>query len=170
MLIIREASMADADAIWRIFHAVVATGDTYAYPPDIERGAALAAWMAPTAHTLVAAVDGAVVGTYILKANQPGLGAHVANAAFMVDPACQAQGIGRAMAEHCLALARELGFRAMQFNLVVATNTRAVALWQSLGFAIVGTLPGAFHHRRLGYVDAYLMYYSLQPQPAPTDS
>jgi ribosomal protein S18 acetylase RimI-like enzyme len=161
MLTIRPACHYDADAIWRIFHAVVSTGDTYAYDPDTSRDEALSIWMGPKGFTYVAEEDERIVGTYLLKANQPGLGAHVANAGFMVDPETQARGIGRAMGEHCLAEARRLDFRAMQFNLVVSTNEHAVALWQKLGFEIVGRLPSAFHHRQLGYVDAYVMYRSL---------
>jgi ribosomal protein S18 acetylase RimI-like enzyme len=161
MLVILPAREIDADAIWRIFHAVVSTGDTYAFDPDISREEALALWMGPKAHTYVASEDGRIIGTYVLKANQPGLASHVANAAFMVAPECQARGVGRAMAEHCLAQARRLGFRAMQFNLVVSTNVHAVGLWRKLGFQIVGQLPGAFNHRQLGYVDAYVMYRSL---------
>lgn len=158
---IRPAQPTDADAIWRIFHAVVATGDTYAFDPATPREEALALWLSPQVRTYVAEVDGQAIGTYILKVNMPGLGSHVANAAFMVEPQAHARGIGRAMGEHCLAEARRLGFRAMQFNLVVATNTRAVALWHKLGFEIVGRLPGAFNHRQHGYVDAYVMYRSL---------
>jgi ribosomal protein S18 acetylase RimI-like enzyme len=159
--VIRRAQASDAGAIWQIFQAVVAGGDTYAYDPDISREQALAAWMAPGVLTYAAEHDGQIAGTYILKANQPGLGAHVANAAFMVAPQARSRGIGRAMGEHCLNEARRLGFRAMQFNLVVSTNQAAVALWQKLGFQIVTRLPGAFNHRQLGYVDAYVMYRSL---------
>jgi L-amino acid N-acyltransferase YncA len=161
MLTIRPARQADADSIWQIFHAVVAVGETYAYDPDMPREEALARWMAPGVDVYVAEDDAGTVGTYVLKANQPGLGAHVANAAFMVDPESQMRGVGRAMGEHCLEQARRRGFRAMQFNLIVSTNDRAVALWRNLGFAIVGRLPGAFNHRRLGYVDAYVMFRSL---------
>ena len=159
---IRAAIFEDADAIWRIFHAVVARGDTYAIDPQISPEAALAYWLAPGTDTFVAADEhGAILGTYILRPNQQGPGAHVANAGFMVSPDAQRRGVGRAMAEHCLTKARELGFRAMQFNFVVSTNTRAVKLWQQLGFRIVGTLPGAFRHPSLGFVDAYVMFRDL---------
>src|SRR6185295_2921854 len=146
---------------WAIFQAVVRPGDTYAFSPDISRQDAMAWWMAPAAHAYVAVEHGAVVGTYVVKPNQPGLGSHVANAAFMVAPSAQGRGIGRQMGEHCLSQARQLGFRAMQFNLVVATNEPAVALWKALGFDIVATLPGAFDHRQHGFVDAYVMYRVL---------
>ena len=158
---IRQAERGDQDAIWTIFQAVVEPGDTYAFAPDITRQDALAMWMGPKVHTYVATESDAVVGTYLLRSNQPGLGSHVANAAFMVAPPAQGRGIGRQMAEHCLREARRLGFRAMQFNFVVSTNEPAVALWKTLGFDIVGTLPGAFHHRQRGFVDAYVMFRPL---------
>jgi L-amino acid N-acyltransferase YncA len=161
MLEIRRASDADADAIWRIFRAVVEPGDTYAFDPDTPRDEALATWMSPRVRTYVAGADGETFGTYVLKPNQPGLGAHVANAAFMVAPWARGRGVGRAMADHCLAEARRLGYRAMQFNFVVSTNEPAVALWKQMGFEIVGTLPGAFRHRKLGFVDVYVMFRSL---------
>lgn len=109
----------------------------------------------------MAEADGRVVGTYVLKPNQPALGSHVANASFMVSPVARGSGVGRSMGEHSLAEARRLGFRAMQFNFVVSTNEAAVRLWQRLGFGIVGTLPGAFRHARLGFVDAYVMFQEL---------
>ena len=161
MLNIRAAIEPDRDAIWEIFHAVVASGDTYAFDPRISREDALAYWFREDTHTYVAAQDRHVVGTSILRPNQPGSGSHVANAAFMVAPTARGQGIGRAMSEHCLSEARRLGFRAMQFNFVVSTNESAIRLWQQLGFKIVGTLPGAFRHPEKGYVDVYVMFRSL---------
>jgi ribosomal protein S18 acetylase RimI-like enzyme len=106
----------------------------------------------------IAEKDGRVVGTYILKPNRLGPGSHVANAAFMVASDAQGSGVGRRMAEHCLTQARRMGFRAMQFNFVISTNTPATHLWEQVGFKIVGTLPGAFHHPEKGYVDVYVMY------------
>jgi len=158
---IRRATEADRDAIWNIFHKVVAAGDTYALDPRMSREDALAYWFAAGTHTYVAEVDGRITGTYILRPNQAGGGSHVANAAFMVSASARGQGIGRAMADHCLSEARRLGFRAMQFNFVISTNTPAIRLWQELGFNIVGTLPAAFHHREKGYVNVYVMYRSL---------
>lgn len=155
---IRSAHKADHDAIWRIFHAVVAPGDTYAFRPDIEREQALAAWFAPGIETFVAVDTDGVVGTYTLKANQSGPGDHVANCAYMVDPGSRRRGIGRVMAEHSFDMARARGFRAMQYNFVVSTNSGAVRLWQALGFVIVGTLPGAFRHPLHGDVDAHVMH------------
>lgn len=162
MLNIRRATDDDCDGIWEIFHAVVAKGDTYTFDPQISREDALAYWLHADAHTYVAEHDRSIVGTYILKANQPGAGAHVANAAFMVDARARGLGIGRAMAEHCLAEARRFGFHAMQFNFVISTNESALRLWRDLGFRIVGTLPGAFRHPTRGYVDVYVMYRSLR--------
>ena len=160
-MVIRPAERVDEEAIWAIFQAVVEPGDTYAFAPDISREDALAMWMGPKGHTYVATESDAVVGTYLLRSNQPGLGSHIANAAFMVAPSAQGRGIGRQMADHCLREARRLGFRAMQFNFVVSTNEPAVALWKKLGFDIVGTLPGAFNHRQRGFVDAYVMFRPL---------
>jgi ribosomal protein S18 acetylase RimI-like enzyme len=181
---IRAATEADRDAIWNIFHEIIAAGDTYAFDPKMSREQALAYWFRADAHTYVAEADPVrdgvavprkptafptiiqprqIAGTYILRPNQPGPGSHVANAAFMVASDAQGSGVGRKMAEHCLDEARRLGFRAMQFNFVVSTNTRAIHLWERLGFKIVGTLPGAFHHPEKGYVDVYVMYRSLLP-------
>jgi ribosomal protein S18 acetylase RimI-like enzyme len=161
---IRPATDADCEAIWDIFHEVVADGDTYALDPNISREDALAYWFAPTTHTYVAEQSGiGIVGTYILRPNQSSGGSHVANAGFMVSACARGQGIGRTMAEHCLSEARRFGFRAMQFNYVISTNTGAIRLWQDLGFEIAGTLPDAFHHPNKGYVDVYVMYRSLLP-------
>ena len=161
MIGIRAATNADRDAVWSIFHEIVAAGDTYALDPGISREDALAYWFRADTQTYVAEKDGTVVGTYILRPNQLGPGSHVANAAFMVVPSARASGVGRRMAEHCLSEARRMAFRAMQFNFVVSTNARAIHLWKQLGFKIVGTLPGAFRHPEKGYVDVYVMYRLL---------
>ena len=167
---IRAATAADADAIWRIFHAVVAKGDTYTFPADTPREQALAYFLGPfdsaqgkptIASWVIEDAGGRVIGVYKLIPNHTGRGSHVANASFMVDPAAQGSGAGRAMGEHCLAQARQAGYEAMQFNFVVSTNTAAVELWKKLGFQIVGTLPKAFRHATLGKVDAYVMYKHL---------
>jgi len=158
---IRSATIKDRDAIWKIFHEIIAAGDTYAFDPKMSREESLAYWFRSDTRTYVAENDGRVIGTYILRPNQLGRGSHVANAAFMVAPDAQGCGVGRAMAEHCLSEARRMGFRAMQFNLVVSTNTFAIHLWKQLGFQVVGTLPGAFRHPQKGYVDVYIMYRSL---------
>jgi L-amino acid N-acyltransferase YncA len=158
---IRPAINADRDAIWNIFHEIIAAGDTYAFDPQMPREEALAYWFRADTHTYVAEENDSVVGTYILRPNQSGPGSHVANAAFMVARDAEGAGVGRRMAEHCLSEARRMGFRGMQFNFVISTNTRAIHLWNQLGFEIVGTLPGAFRHPEKGYVDVYVMFRSL---------
>lgn len=158
---IRPATNADADAIWRIFHAVVAGGDTYAFLPETPKSEAIAYFLGPGIASWVAEADGRVIGVYKLIPNHIGFGSHVANASFMVDPAAHGQGAGRQMGEHCLEQARRAGYSAMQFNFVVSTNTAAVELWKKLGFEIVGTLPKAFRHARLGHVDAFVMHRFL---------
>ena len=158
---IRRARKEDREAIWQIFRAVVAGGDTYVFDPNISRRKALAYWLDPKTSCYVALSDQGIIGSYILKANQPGLGSHVANAGFMVSPSARGRGIGRAMGEHCLHEARRLSFRAMQFNFVVATNRTALCLWKDLGFKVVGRLPGAFRHCQRGFVDVFVMYRRL---------
>ena len=158
MLNIRPATDSDRDAIWDIFHEVIAAGDTYPIDPETPREDAFAYWFQTGASAFVAEKDGQIVGIYTLHPNQSGGGGHVANAAFMVPAVARGQGIGRAMGEHCLKEARRLGFRAMQFNFVVSTNESAVKLWQTLGMKIVATLPGAFRHPEKGYVDVYVMF------------
>jgi len=158
---IRRATGKDREAIWRIFHAVVSGGDTYAFDPEISRREALAYWLASKTRCYVALSGRKIVGTYILKPNQPGLGSHVANAGFMVAPRAQGRGIGRVMADHSLYEARRLGYRAMQFNFVVSTNKTALRLWKNVGFKIAGRLPRAFRQRNHGFVDVYVMYREL---------
>ncbi len=143
-------------------HQVISAGDTYVFDPQTPRDQALAYWFQTGSSTFVAEHDGRMVGTYVLKPNQPGLGSHVANAAFMVHPDARGLGVGRHMGENCLAEARRLGFLSMQFNFVVSTNEAAVRLWKSLGFTIVGTLPQAFRHPTLGRVDAYVMFRHIR--------
>lgn len=160
-LTIRAAAEQDRDAIWKIFQATVAPGDVFVYHPSTSREEAFGYWFAAGTDTFVAEQNGKVIGSYILRKNRPGLGDHVANAGFMVDPSARGLGVGRAMGEHCLDEARRQGYRAMQFNFVVSTNESAVRLWQQLGFEIVGTLPGAFRHAQKGFVDAYVMFRLL---------
>jgi L-amino acid N-acyltransferase YncA len=160
-MIIRPATATDFDGMWPIFQAVVATGTTYVFAPDTPYDDARAYWIGPDIRCFVAEDKGRIVGMYRLVANRRDLGSHVANASFMVDPAAAGRGVGKAMGLHCLREARRVGFLAMQFNFVVSTNQPAVALWKRLGFAIVGTLPKAFRHRDLGFVDAYVMFRTL---------
>ena len=158
---IRPAAEADRAAILAIVAPVLRAGETYAVDRDLSDDQALAYWFAPSHEVFVADDDGTILGTYYLMANQAGGGAHVANCGYMTAPAAQGKGIARAMCQHSLARAADRGFRAMQFNHVVSTNGRAVALWQPLGFEIVGTLPGAFNHPVHGYVDSYVMFKTL---------
>ena len=158
---IRPATSADADAIWRIFQAVVAGSDTYTFLPGTPRDDAVAYFLGPAVRSWVLEDEGRVIGMYKLIPNHVGLGAHVANASFMVDPAAQGKGAGRLMGLHCLDEARRAGYQAMQFNFVVSTNSAAVELWKKLGFQIVGTLPKVFRHATLGDVDAFVMHRFL---------
>jgi len=151
----------DADAIWGILEPMVRAGETYPLPREMSKDEALAFWMAAGHEVFVAEEDGQIFGTYFLKANQKGAGAHVANCGYVTGVAAQKRGFGRMMCEHSLERAKARGFRAMQFNFVVATNENAVRLWQSCGFAIVGRLPEVFLHPRLGYVDALVMCRAL---------
>jgi ribosomal protein S18 acetylase RimI-like enzyme len=160
-LTIRPAGARDFAAIWGIFHAVVAAGDTYAYAPETMRSEARRIWMAPPALPYVAERSGRIVGTYALRPNQPGRGDHVANCGYMTHPDARGQGVGAAMCAHSLHAARERGYTAMQFNFVVASNEGAVRLWQQHGFTIVGRVPGAFRHRTLGPVDVLIMHRLL---------
>ncbi len=158
----RPATDADWPLIWPIWHRVVAAGDSYTWAPDTGEAAARELWMLPPpAEVWVAVEDGDITGTALLKPNQPGLGDHVANAGFMVHPDAAGRGVGRLLAERILRRAVEVGYRAMQFNAVVSTNTRAIRLWRSLGFDIVGTVPVAFRHAVHGPVDLHVMYRGL---------
>lgn len=160
-LTIRAAATADDDAIWAILEPTFRAGETYPIPRDIGRAEALAYWRSRGHSVFVAEGEGHIVGTYYLRANQRGGGAHVANCGYMTAEGATGRGVARAMCLHSLDAARERGFTAMQFNFVVATNERAVRLWQSCGFETVGRLPKAFQHPRLGLVDALVMVRSL---------
>lgn len=160
---IRQATDADWPAIWPIWRAVVATGETYVWPPDSTESSAREWWMLPPpAEVWVVDDDVAgVVATAVVKPNQVGRGSHVANASFMVDPAHAGRGLGRTLGEAIISRARELGYEAMQFNAVVSTNGPAVKLWRSLGFDVVGTVPGGFQHSSRGRVDLLIMFRHL---------
>ena len=159
---IREATDGDWAAIWPFFSAIVEAGETYAYPTDVTEAEGWALWMErPPGRTVVAVDDGVVVGSAKMGPNRPGRGAHIATASFMVDASAGGRGTGRALAEEMLAWARAAGYRGIQFNAVVETNERAVALWRSLGFEVVGTVPGAFESASHGYVGLHVMFLPL---------
>ncbi|SPH16686.1 hypothetical protein DEA8626_00197 [Defluviimonas aquaemixtae] len=158
---IQPATLADDDAIWAMLEPVFRSGETYCVPRDISRAQALAYWSDPLHQVFVAESDRRPLGTYFLTPNQKGGGAHVCNCGFVTAEAAAGKGVARAMLVHALDTARAAGFRAMQFNFVVSTNARAIAIWQSHGFETVGCLPGAFLHPREGYVDALVMYRHL---------
>ena len=158
MIKIRKAKDRDFEGIWDIFHQVVKRGDTFAFDPESNKADFENLWMSSHVHTFVAELNGKVCGTYILRQNQPGLGGHVANAAYMVHPGGSRRGIGRALGMHSIKQAKKQGFSAIQFNFVVSTNLVAIQLWLKLGFKIVGTVPKAFKHQKLGLVDIYIMH------------
>lgn len=158
---VRQIEAGEFERVWPLFHIVIAGGDTYSYPPDLDIEQARAGWTTPPCRCFVAERDGEVLGCYMLKPNQPGLGDHVANAGYMVSPAARGQGIASMLCEHSMDEARRSGFTAMQFNFVVSTNTTAVRLWQRHGFQIVGQVPGAFRHAELGPTDIYVMHRTL---------
>ncbi len=157
---IRAATEADWPQIHTFFDRIVADGETYAYPEDLSSEAARALWFSQE-HVVVLEEEGRVHGSAMFGPNRPGRGRHVGTASFMVDEAARGRGVGRRLGEHVVARLREEGYRGIQFNAVVETNAGAVRLWESLGFRIVGTVPGAFHSRRHGYVGLHVMYLDL---------
>jgi ribosomal protein S18 acetylase RimI-like enzyme len=160
-MVIREANASDSDSIWKILEPVIRGGNTYTLPVDMQREDALTYWNLPGHEVFVAEENGEILGTYYLRANQKGGGAHVANCGYITAPWASGRGIARTMCQHSLEHAKTRGFRAMQFNFVVSSNERAVRLWKSMGFEIVGRLPGAFIHPTCGAVDALVMYRRL---------
>ena len=161
-MLIRPAANGDTNAIWAIVEPIIRAGETYTLPRDMDKKSALAYWLSAEHEVFVAEENNEIVGTYFLHANQKGGGAHVANCGYVTATSATGRGIARAMCAHSLDRARERGFHAMQFNFVVSTNERAVRLWQSFEFQIVGRLPKAFLHPTLGYVDALIMYRDLR--------
>lgn len=160
-MLIRPAQASDQDALWSILEPVIRAGETYALPRDWTRGQALDYWLAAPHRVFVAEAEGRVLGTYYLQPNQLGGGAHVANCGFMTHSDAVGRGVARAMCSHALETAGAQGFRAMQFNFVVAVNHRAVALWRHFGFRVLATLPAAFEHPTQGYVDALVMFREI---------
>jgi GNAT superfamily N-acetyltransferase len=161
VLTIRGAVPDDENAIWALLEPIIRAGETYPLPRDMSKAAALTYWGSPRHEVFVAERDGRILGTYYLRANQDGGGSHVANCGYAVASHAEGGGIGRAMCAHSIESARGRGFHAMQFNFVIASNERAVRLWQDCGFAVFGRLPAAFDHPKLGFVDALVMYRTL---------
>ena len=159
--LIRPFEASDAQAVWGILQPMIRAGETYALPRNLSRGASLSYWLAKGNEVFVAESDSVVVGTYFLKANQRGGGSHVANCGYATAPSFFGHGMATSMCADSLERARRRGFEAMQFNFVVSTNTRAIAIWKRNGFAVVGCIPHAFLHPVMGLTDVYVMYRAL---------
>jgi len=159
---IRLANEQDHNEIWTIFQSVIQSGDTYVYNPNTSYESFKKLWLAHYTSTYVAIENNKIVGTYILKPNQIDLGSHIANGSYMVLPSHQGKGIGEKMCEHSIHHAKELGYLAMQFNIVVTTNKAAISIWENYGFETIGIIPKAFKHSSLGFVDTLIMYKSLE--------
>ncbi|WP_035456988.1 GNAT family N-acetyltransferase [Algoriphagus terrigena] len=160
-LILRKAKPEDSSKLWEIIEPIIQAGETYVFAPDSSSEKIMGYWLAPDKETYVCESDGELVGTFFLKANQPDSGSHVVNAGYMVIQKSAGKGIGKAMANFSFAEAKRLGFQAMQFNYVVKSNEAAVSLWKKMGFGIVGEIPDAFLHSRLGLTNVYVMYRKL---------
>jgi len=158
---IREATINDTDAIWEIFEHVVKLGDTYAFDPDTPKADLPKYWFAPGMKSFVAEEGGNIIGSYFIKPNQPGLGNHIANCGYMVHPDARGKGVGGKLCSHSIAVAPVLGYKGIQFNLVVSTNTGAKRIWEQHGFKVIGTIPKGFKHKQLGFVDAYIMFLEI---------
>ncbi len=161
MIKIRAAKEQDFSEIWRIFKDVIAKGDTYVNRAETTAKEAHEKWMAKEAKTFVAEINAKIVGAYLLRPNRVDRGSHVANASYIVDQNTRGLGVGKTLANHSIESAKAEGYKAMQFNFVVATNEAAVNLWKSVGFRIIGTIPSGFNHATLGYVDAHIMFREL---------
>ncbi len=156
-----SAQEKDFEDIWRIFCQVIAGGETYVNDEATTKEDAYNKWFSKSATTFVAKINGKVVGAYLIRSNQVGRGSHIGNASYIVDENARGNGIGKALALDSIHKAKELGYKAMQFNFVVSTNKAAVNLWQSVGFRIIGTIPQGFKHKSLGFVDAYVMFREI---------
>ncbi len=161
MIEIRKAILTDYQDIWNIINEVISTGDTYVFAPESSKEKMLNFWCSEDKQTYVALIDYKIVGTFFIKDNQPDLGSHIANAGYMTIPAAFGKGIGKAMGEFSIAEAKRLGYKAMQFNIVVKSNEAAVSLWEKLGFKIIGEIPDAFDHQQHGLTNAYIMYRKI---------
>jgi ribosomal protein S18 acetylase RimI-like enzyme len=160
-MLVRRASKTDHPAIWRTIGPTIRAGETYALDRDMTEADAIAYWFGEGRETFVAEEDGEITGTYYIRANQAGAGKHICNCGYMVSSDATGRGVARAMCLHSLDYARRHGYRGMQFNFVVSSNTRALKLWESLDFEIVGRVPQAFDHPKFGYIDAFVMFRSL---------
>ncbi|WP_420603783.1 GNAT family N-acetyltransferase [Flagellimonas sp.] len=158
---IRKATASDEDQVWEIFSEVIQTADTYVFDPNTPKSDLKKHWFADYMDTFVLEDQGKIHGTYIIKPNQIDLGNHIANCSYMVGPNAQGRGIGKKLCEHSIQFAKEKGYHAIQFNIVVSTNKGAVALWKKYGFEIIGTTPNGFRHPKLGLVDTFIMYKAL---------
>jgi len=161
MLVIRPFHAADETPVWDILRPIIRAGEAYALPTAMELGEFLTYWLAPGNQVFVAEEDGIICGSYFLRANQKGGGAHVSNCGYATASWAVGRGVARRMCEHSIEQARAMGFKAMQFNFVISSNEAAVHLWQKCGFVILARLPEAFQHPRLGFVDAYVMHRML---------
>jgi ribosomal protein S18 acetylase RimI-like enzyme len=161
MIEIRKAALTDHDDIWNIIKEVISTGDTYVFAPDSSKQKMLDFWCSRDKQTYVALIGNKIAGTFFIKDNQPDLGSHIANAGYMTMPAAAGKGIGKAMCEFSIAEAKRLGYKAMQFNIVIKSNKAAVSLWERLGFEIIGEIPDAFNHRQNGLTNAYIMFRKI---------
>lgn len=161
MIAIRKYQEEDRQQIWEIIKFVISTGDSYTYLPDSPPDETLADWCSREKHTYVAVLENKIVATFYIKPNQTGLGSHIANGSYMVASEARGKGVGREIGEFSIEEAKRLGFHAMQFNFVVKSNEKAVKLWQSLGFEIIGEIPEAFRHLENGLTNAYIMYRKL---------
>lgn len=161
---ITRITLDDYQQFWPTFKAIAAAQDSYAFAPDISYDEAFEAWCLEPQVTYVTRHNGKIAGSYYLKPNAAGPASHICNCGYMVAADFQGQGIARALCNHSQEIAMDLGFKAMQFNSVLATNAAAIHLWKSLGFSIIGTIPDAYNHKQSGFVDAFIMYKSLIPQ------
>ena len=161
MVVIRKAEDGDKAQVWKIIKSVIARGDTYVNSPESTEEEMLAYWFSPEKHVYVAEEYGEILGTYWLKANQTGLGDHIGNGAYMVSAEAKGKGIGKMMALHSIEEGKRIGYHAIQFNFVVKSNEVAVKLWKSVGFEVIGEIPDAFRHSKLGLTNAYIMYRKL---------
>jgi len=160
-VLIRPYRPEDRPAVWKILEPMLRAGETYALPQDMTKAEAIAFWTSPEKQVFVAEADNHILGTYFLRPNHLGGGSHIANCGYVTSPTATGRGVARTMCAHSLEHAKAEGFRAIQFNFVVSTNTRAVRIWESFGFSVVGQLPRAFLSPTLGYVDALVMFLEL---------